>query len=43
VPGRGAGLSLEAPTGQRFIVHSRLFTDEDARIEAGFDMARPAG
>ncbi len=44
VPGRGAGFSLEAPTGKRFIVHSRLFTDEEtARIEAGLDVARPAG
>ena len=29
VPGRGAGFSLEAPTGQRFIIRSRLFTDEE--------------
>jgi uncharacterized protein (DUF779 family) len=44
VPGRGAGFSLEAPTGQRFIIHSRLFTDDEtARIEAGFDRATAAG
>lgn len=44
VPGRGAGFSLEAPTGRRFIIHSRLFTDaETARLEAGADQARPAG
>ena len=44
VPGRGAGFSLEAPTGKRFIVHSRLFTDEEtALLEAGLDVARPAG
>ena len=29
VPGRGAGFSLEAPTGQRFITRSRLFTDDE--------------
>ncbi len=35
VPGRGAGFSLEAPTGQRFLVRSRLFTDdESARLVA---------
>lgn len=30
VPGRGAGMSLEAPEGVRFIVRSRVFTDEEA-------------
>jgi uncharacterized protein (DUF779 family) len=30
VPGRGAGFSLEGPTGQRFITRSRIFTDEEA-------------
>ncbi|MFB0874806.1 MULTISPECIES: DUF779 domain-containing protein [unclassified Sphingobium] len=30
VPGRGAGMSLESPEGQRFIVRSRLFTDGEA-------------
>ena len=30
VPGRGAGVSLEAPTGKRFIIRSRLFTDEES-------------
>ncbi len=29
VPGRGAGFSLEAPTGHRFLVRSRLFTDAE--------------
>jgi uncharacterized protein len=44
VPGRGAGFSLEAPTGHRFIIHSRLFTDEEtARLEAGLDPAAAAG
>lgn len=30
VPGRGAGMSLEAPEGVRFIVRSRIFTDAEA-------------
>ena len=30
VPGRGSGLSLEAPEGVRFLIRSRLFTDEEA-------------
>ncbi len=35
VPGRGAGFSLEAPEGMRFVTHSRLFTDEEnARLGA---------
>ena len=29
VPGRGAGFSLEGPTGFRFLIRSRLFTDEE--------------
>ena len=29
VPGRGAGFSLEAPTGFRFLTRSRLYTDEE--------------
>lgn len=29
VPGRGAGFSLEAPTGFRFLVRSRLLTDAE--------------
>ena len=29
VPGRGAGFSVEAPTGKRFMIRSRLFTDEE--------------
>lgn len=28
VPGRGAGFSLEAPTGQRFLTRSRVFPPE---------------
>ncbi|GAB3702772.1 DUF779 domain-containing protein [Nocardiopsis oceani] len=30
VPGRGSGFSVEAPTGNRFLVRSRLMTDEEA-------------
>ncbi|HRE01955.1 MAG TPA: DUF779 domain-containing protein [Ilumatobacteraceae bacterium] len=30
VPGRGAGFSLEAPEGVRFIIRSRLFTDDES-------------
>ena len=29
VPGRGAGFSLEAPRGVRFVTRSRLFSDEE--------------
>lgn len=29
VPGRGSGMSLEAPEGVRFIVRSKVFTDEE--------------
>ena len=29
VAGRGAGFSLEAPTGTRFLIRSRLLTDEE--------------
>ncbi|GAA4834029.1 DUF779 domain-containing protein [Garicola koreensis] len=28
-PGRGAGFSIEGPTGNRFIIHSRLFTQQE--------------
>lgn len=31
VPGRGGGFSLETPEGMRFIIRSRLFTDEEAK------------
>lgn len=34
VPGRGAGMSLEAPEGVRFIVRSRVFSDEEAQALA---------
>lgn len=36
VEGRGAGFSVEAPTGRRFLIRSRLFTDaEAAALDAG--------
>ncbi|MGO1834436.1 hypothetical protein CZ771_00410 [Actinomycetales bacterium JB111] len=35
VKGRGAGFSLEAPEGVRFMIRSRLFTDEESeQLEA---------
>jgi uncharacterized protein (DUF779 family) len=44
VPGRGAGMSLEAPEGVRFIVRSRIFTDaENALMEAAGDPPRGDG
>ena len=30
VPGRGAGFSLEGPLGVRFIIRSRVFSDDEA-------------
>ncbi|NYH53163.1 MULTISPECIES: DUF779 domain-containing protein [Nocardiopsis] len=30
VPGRGSGFSLEAPTGNRFLIRSRLMDDDGA-------------
>ncbi|PZU09772.1 DUF779 domain-containing protein [Sphingomonas sp.] len=36
VPGRGAGFSLEGPEGLRFMIRSRVFTDEESdALEAG--------
>jgi uncharacterized protein (DUF779 family) len=35
VPGRGAGFSLEGPTGFRFLIRSRLLTEEEtAELDA---------
>ena len=31
VPGRGSGFSAEAPRGVRFLIRSRLFSDEEYR------------
>lgn len=38
VPGRGAGFSVEAPEGVRFLTRSRVFTDAEA---AELDAAGP--
>jgi uncharacterized protein (DUF779 family) len=38
VPGRGSGFSVEAPEGVRFLIRSRLLTDEEA---AAFGIAAP--
>ena len=35
VPGRGAGFSLEAPEGVRFLIRSRLLTDEEHAASGG--------
>jgi uncharacterized protein len=41
VPGRGAGMSLESPEGVRFMVRSRIFSDEEAAaLEAAGEPAR---
>lgn len=37
VPGRGAGFSLEAPEGVRFLIRSRLFTDEEWQVLSAVD------
>jgi hypothetical protein len=43
VPGRGAGFSLEAPDGLRFLTRSRLFTDDEmAELDAAGPPARAA-
>jgi uncharacterized protein len=43
VRGRGAGFSLEGPTGFRFLIRSRLFTDEEWQQlgESVADSVRP--
>ncbi|MFL6022195.1 MAG: DUF779 domain-containing protein [Marmoricola sp.] len=36
VPGRGSGFSVEAPEGVRFLIRSRLFSDEESEaLRAG--------
>lgn len=41
VPGRGAGFSLEGPEGLRFIIRSRVFSDDEAdALEAGGEPSR---
>jgi uncharacterized protein (DUF779 family) len=42
VKGRGAGFSLEAPEGFRFLTRSRVFTDEEVEALAGTSVAVPA-
>jgi uncharacterized protein (DUF779 family) len=43
VPGRGAGFTLEAPEGVRFLTRSRVFTDEEvAELERAGPPARAA-
>jgi uncharacterized protein (DUF779 family) len=43
VPGRGAGFSLEAPEGVRFLTRSRVFTDAEAEaLNAAGEPARGA-
>ncbi len=32
VPGRGSGMSLEAPEGIRFVTRSRVFSDREAEL-----------
>ncbi len=44
VPGRGAGFSLEAPEGVRFLTRSRVFTeDELAALRAAGPLPRGDG
>ena len=43
VPGRGGGFSLETPEGLRFIIRSRLFTDEEARALDGTEVLLGSG
>ncbi|WP_418277660.1 DUF779 domain-containing protein [Isoptericola jiangsuensis] len=40
VPGRGAGFSVEAPEGVRFIIRSRLLTDDESVALAEADRSR---
>ena len=50
VPGRGAGFSVEGPTGFRFLIRSRLFTEaeqealgqESPALTVGVQPAQPA-
>ena len=39
VPGRGAGFSVEGPTGMRFLIRSRMLTEEEA---VAFGVGAPA-
>ncbi|MCL3863190.1 DUF779 domain-containing protein [Actinotalea sp. K2] len=42
VPGRGAGFSLEAPEGVRFLIRSRLFDDDESRALLAAEGRAPA-
>ena len=43
VPGRGAGFTLEAPEGVRFLTRSRVFSDEEvAELQSAGPPARAA-
>ena len=42
VPGRGAGFSLEAPEGVRFLIRSRLFTDDESAALRPVTVGSPA-
>jgi hypothetical protein len=35
VEGRGSGFSVEAPEGVRFLIRSRLFTDDEWALAGG--------
>lgn len=43
VPGRGAGFSLEAPEGVRFLIRSRLLTDAEWAADGGADAGLRVG
>jgi hypothetical protein len=43
VPGRGGMFSLEGPTGKRFLIRSRLLTDEECAALALDPPALPGG
>ena len=40
VKGRGAGFSLEAPAGVRFMIRSRIFTDAEHHVLETLDASR---
>ncbi|HET7542258.1 MAG TPA: DUF779 domain-containing protein [Polyangiaceae bacterium] len=40
VPGRGGGFSLEVPLGVRFLIRSRVFTD-DEMVALGYQKPEP--
>jgi uncharacterized protein (DUF779 family) len=41
VPGRGAGFSLEAPEGVRFLIRSRMLTDDERRALDEVEIGSP--